>query len=68
MDKPVHELRDSLLLALFATVLAFCWQLAMVHFDYRGNWTSLFYTGAKSPVPEELAEEHIYRFSECSGL
>jgi hypothetical protein len=67
MKQPERELRASLLVALCATALAFGWQFARVHFVYGGNWTSLFYTGASSPVPEELAREHIYRFPGVVG-
>lgn len=41
----------------------------MVHLTYDGNWTSLFYIGEASrvPMPEELASEHLYRFSGVVG-
>lgn len=68
MNKPAHELRNSILIALCATALAFGWQFAMVHFVYSDNWTSLFYTGdARMSVPDELASEHIYRFPNVVG-
>jgi hypothetical protein len=69
MDTRKQELRASLLVACVATVLAFCWQFAMVHLTYDGNWTSLFYIGEASrvPMPEELAGEHLYRFPGVVG-
>ena len=68
VNKPEYALRNSLLLALCATALSFCWQFAMVHFVYGDNWTSLFYTGdARMQVPEELASEHIFRFPNVVG-
>ena len=68
MNKPEQALRHSLLVALCATALSFCWQFAVVHFVYADNWTSLFYTGdARARVPEELAREHIYRFPGVVG-
>jgi hypothetical protein len=68
MNKPEHELRASLLVALCATAVAFCWQFAIVHFIYAGNWTSLFYTGdTRMKLPAELASEHIYRFPHVVG-
>jgi hypothetical protein len=69
MNTPRQELRASLLVACAATVLAFCWQFAMVHLTYGGNWTSLFYIGEASrvPMPEELAGERLYRFPHVLG-
>jgi hypothetical protein len=68
VNNPERALRNSLLVALCATALSFCWQFAMVHFDYGDNWTSLFYTGdARAHVPDELASEHIYRFPNVVG-
>ena len=63
-----RELRAPLLVACAATALAFCWQFAIVHLTYDGNWTSLFYTGdARMHLPDELAREHIYRFPGVVG-
>ena len=68
VNKPEYALRNSLLLALCATALSFCWQFAMVHFVYNDNWTSLFYTGdTRMRLPDELASEHIYRFPNVVG-
>lgn len=35
-------------------MLVFLWQISTVHFNYGGNWTGLFCTGATQPVPPEL--------------
>lgn len=69
MNTGQGELRTPLLVASVATMLAFCWQFAIVHFAYSGNWTSLFYTGETrlAPTPEELDSEHIYRFPGVIG-
>ena len=35
-------------------MLVLAWQASTVHFNYMGNWTGLFCTGATLPVPPEL--------------
>src|SRR5574340_617734 len=53
-------------------ILAVClvagWQAATVHSNYRGNWTALFCTGSRFPLPPELAEEHVYVFPDSTGF
>ena len=44
----------ALVVAFIATALVFAWQASTVHFNYGGNWTGLFCTGAIQPVPPEL--------------
>jgi hypothetical protein len=46
--------RRSAWVAAAATLAALTWQVATVHFNYRGNWTALFCIGEKSPMPAEL--------------
>ena len=41
-------------IALLAALLVLAWQATTVHFNYAGNWTGLFCTGASLPVPPEL--------------
>ncbi len=43
-----------MVVAFIATALVFAWQASTVHFNYGGNWTGLFCTGASQPVPPEL--------------
>ena len=42
------------IVAFIATALVFAWLASTVHFNYAGNWTGLFCTGATLPVPPEL--------------
>lgn len=42
------------IVAFLATALVFAWQASTVHFNYAGNWTGLFCTGASLPVPPEM--------------
>jgi hypothetical protein len=41
--------------ALAALSLFLLWQILTVHYNYSGNWTSLFLTGRDYTVPPELA-------------
>jgi hypothetical protein len=55
----------------FAVVCAAClagWQALTVHYNFGGNWTALFYTGAGlHGVPPALTREHIYVFPNSLG-
>lgn len=53
--------------ALAAVVLAFLWQALTVRYNYGGNWTGLFCTGARQPVPRDLAGETIYAIPNSYG-
>ncbi len=44
------------------------WQAATVRYNYGGNWTALFCTGEKAPLPPALESEHIYRFAGSYGF
>ncbi|MGA7409386.1 MAG: hypothetical protein WBW33_02810 [Bryobacteraceae bacterium] len=46
--------------ALLAVGAVFTWQSLTVRYSYGGNWSGLFCTGALSPPPVALAQEHIY--------
>jgi hypothetical protein len=51
-----------------STAVVLLWQALVVHFDYHGNWTALFCTGARFEQPPALAVENIYRFENSSGF
>jgi hypothetical protein len=53
--------------ALICTLLGLSWQLLTVHYNYGGNLTALFCTGANVPTPPSLAGEHIYVFPASGG-
>src|SRR5580658_7483876 len=53
--------------ALLCVILGLGWQLLTVHFNYGGNFTALFCTGAGLPIPPQLASEHIYVFPRSGG-
>ena len=46
--------------AFAAALLVLAWQTATVHFNFGGNWSGLFYTGAHFGVPPELSREPVY--------
>ena len=44
------------------TVLVFLWLALTVRYNYGGNWTGLFCTGANQRVPASLLAEQIHTF------
>ncbi|MCC7175545.1 MAG: hypothetical protein IT159_10145 [Bryobacterales bacterium] len=54
-------------IALVAVLAVFAWQSLTVHFNYGGNWTALFCTGARLQAPPQLDWEGIYRFPASDG-
>lgn len=59
--------RGALLVGSAAVALVFAWQATTVHFNYGGNWSSLFYIGDRFPLPPELAGEGIWVFRNNPG-
>jgi hypothetical protein len=59
-------LQNRWCLAGTAVLLALLWQAAMVHSRYGGNWTSLYYSGARFSLPPEL-EDRTYRHPDSFG-
>jgi hypothetical protein len=55
------------LYALVCVCLGLGWQFLTVHYNYAGNWTALYLTGSKFPVPPELASENVYVFPNSTG-
>jgi hypothetical protein len=47
--------RQALLCAMAGVLAVLAWQAATVHFNYGGNWSALFCTGDRKPVPPDLA-------------
>jgi hypothetical protein len=52
--------------ALAAATLVLTWQALTVRYNYGGNWTALFCTGASFTVPPPLAAG-TYRFAHTAG-
>jgi hypothetical protein len=59
--------RSCVAAGVLAAALAFAGQYLTVRFNYGGNWTALFCTGARMAVPPELSAERIYTFPESTG-
>jgi hypothetical protein len=57
----------SLLSALICLSIGFTWQALTVHYNRDGNWTALFLTGSRFPVPPALASEKLYVFPDSAG-
>jgi hypothetical protein len=54
--------------ALLATILAFAWQALTVQFNFDGNWSALFQTGAAWALPPGQVFENTYRFENSGGF
>ncbi len=61
-------LRSPAALALAAVALVVAWQAATVQYNYNGDWTALYYTGAWLRLPPALAAERIYTFPNTTGF
>ena len=49
------------------TALVLLWLALTVRYNYGGNWTGLFCTGANQRVPADLLAEKLYTFPASSG-
>lgn len=47
--------RQSLIIALAAIAAVLLWEALTVHYNFRGNWTAIFSTGNRQPLPPDLA-------------
>jgi len=47
--------------------LVLLWQAATVHFNYRGDWSALFYTGAYVRLPAVVEAERPFRIAHDPG-
>ncbi len=59
--------RVSLATALLCALSGLALQFLIVHYRYGGNWTGLFCTGSKFPIPSALAGERVYVFPNSTG-
>lgn len=59
--------RACLAWAALAAALALAGQWITVHFNYGGNWTGLFCTGSRFPIPPGLSHERVYVFPDSHG-
>lgn len=67
MTPGVRDYKRPLIVAICALALVAGWEFLVVQFQYGGNWTVLFCTGANLVQPPSLASENIYRFPESNG-
>ncbi|MCS7314122.1 MAG: hypothetical protein RMI94_13565 [Bryobacterales bacterium] len=59
--------RACLAWGVLAAGLAFAGQFLTVHFNYGGNWTGLFCTGSRFPIPPALHHERIFVYPDSDG-
>ncbi len=62
-----HRRGACFLSALVCLTIGFAWQALTVHYNRGGNWTALFVTGSRFPVPPALASENLYVFPDSAG-
>ena len=67
---PLMYQRDRTACIVYALLsVALCWsaQALTVHHNYQGNWTALFQTGDRHPIPRVLESENVYKFDHTRG-
>jgi hypothetical protein len=57
----------SIAWATICVCTALVWQSLTVHYNFHGNWSALFYTGSRRPIPPPLESENIYQFRDSDG-
>src|SRR5580700_7813447 len=63
-----HERRGACFIsALTCLAIGFAWQALTVHYNRDGNWSALFLSGSRFPVPPALASENVYVFPDSAG-
>jgi hypothetical protein len=67
MTEAIEYRARCLFAALLCLAAGFAWQALTVQYNYGGNWTALFCTGTKYPVPPSLSSEDIYIFANITG-
>ena len=76
MEEPAEQIQrrvpagwkhSCLSYALLAVLLSLSWQYLTVYLNFDGNWTALYHTGMRRPVPPSLAHEDVYRFPRTYG-
>jgi hypothetical protein len=64
--RPASSRGVRICIAIAAVLFVFVWTTLRIHYVFGGNWTALFCTGTKYPVPPEL-EALTYRFPGTDG-
>ncbi len=54
-------MRRPLIISILAASLVLLSQFLTVRYNYDGNWTGLYHTGATFKLPPELANDNVYR-------
>ena len=70
IGRPKHskpDLFQAVRVGLLAAFFAFLWQWTTVTYNYRGEWSALFYTGSTSRLPADLDFEQTYTIARSPG-
>jgi hypothetical protein len=59
--------RRAAAVAAVVFLLALAWIGLNVAGNYQSQWTGLFYTGSKTPLPEALGSDHTFRVNDQTG-
>jgi hypothetical protein len=54
--------------AALCTGVVLAWQALTVNFNYQGDWSALFYTGAYTRVPPTITNEGTFRIANDPGF
>ena len=60
-------MRRAITIAAVAVLIAASWLVVNIVFQYSGNPTGPFYTGAKTPLPSALSAGHAFRVNDDVG-
>ncbi len=64
---PGPGVRRAAAWALAAVAAVLAWQALAVQFNFRGDWTALYYTGAGARLPEAVSQEDVYQVHDPRG-
>jgi hypothetical protein len=63
----IASTRKAALAGLVCALMVLTWQFLTVRYNYRGDWSELFCTGALAKIPPVVASEHPYLFPGVEG-
>jgi hypothetical protein len=59
--------RKAALVGIVCALMVLTWQFLTVRYNYHGDWSALFCTGALAKIPPVVAREHPYLFPDVNG-
>jgi hypothetical protein len=64
---PAASARKAALTGLICALMVLIWQFLTVRYNYHGDWSALFCTGAQAKISPVVAGEHPYEFPGVAG-